>query len=79
VLEIRLAKEKPAYYRAYLRREYKTVTTAAIAAGLIKDDINLRRFKSAWRKMTATQRKEGLESISPKLAALWERYDQAAR
>lgn len=28
------------------------------AAGLLKDDANLRRVKSAWRKLTPTERRE---------------------
>jgi hypothetical protein len=61
VLKVRLAQEKPEYYEAYIRREYKSVTAAAAAAGLIKDDADLRRAKSAFRKMSASQRQELLE------------------
>lgn len=59
-LSIRLAQEKPKFYDAYLRGEYKSVTAAAIAAGLINDDANLRRAKSAFRKMSAQELKEFL-------------------
>jgi hypothetical protein len=60
VLSVRLAQEKPKYYDAYLRGDYKSVTAAAIAAGLLTDDANLRRAKSAFRKMTTAQRKQFL-------------------
>jgi hypothetical protein len=45
-----LAQEKPKFYDAYLSGKYKTVTAAAIAAGILKNDINLRRAKSAYRR-----------------------------
>ena len=32
VLSVRLAQEKPKYYEAYLRGDYKSVTAAAIAS-----------------------------------------------
>jgi hypothetical protein len=60
VLSIRLAQDKPKFYDAYLRGEYKTISAAATAAGLVKDDLNLRRAKSAFRMMTNAQRKEFL-------------------
>jgi hypothetical protein len=34
-----------------MRGDYKSITAAAIAAGLIKDDGNMRRTKSAYRKI----------------------------
>ena len=58
VLSARLSQEFPEYYDAYLRGQYKTITEAATAAGLIKDDANLRRAKSAFRKMSPQERKE---------------------
>jgi hypothetical protein len=63
VLSIRLAQEYPKYYEGYLRGDYKSITASAIAAGLIKNNVNLRRAKSAFRKMTASQRKEFLDWI----------------
>lgn len=57
-MSARLAQEHPDYYEAYLRGEYNSVTEAAIAAGLIKDDANLRRAKSAFRKMSADEHEE---------------------
>jgi hypothetical protein len=54
VLSVRLAQEHPKFYEAYMRGDYKSVTAAAIAAGLLKDNGNMRRAKSAFRKMTAT-------------------------
>jgi hypothetical protein len=63
VLSARLAQEKPTFYEAYLRGEYKTITAAAMAAGLLRDDGNLRRAKSAFRKMTSEQRAEFLAWI----------------
>jgi len=46
VLSVRLAQERPHYYERYLRGEYTSVTAAAIAAGLMKDDAHLRRAKA---------------------------------
>jgi hypothetical protein len=63
VLSVRLAQEHPKYYEAYLRGDYRSVTAAAIAAGLLKNDVNLRRLKSAWRKATAPEREQFLEWI----------------
>ena len=57
-LAAKLAQEHPKYYDAFMRGEYKSLTAAAIAAGLLKDDAHLRRAKSAYRKMTAAQRTE---------------------
>jgi hypothetical protein len=61
VLEVRLVQERPKCWEAYRRGEYKSVTAAAAAAGLIKDDADLRRAKSAFGKMGASQRQELLE------------------
>lgn len=61
VLSVRLAQEKPKFYDAYLRGDYKSITAAATAAGILKDDLNLRRAKSAFRMMTPEQRKEFLD------------------
>ena len=60
VLTARLAQEKPDFYNAYLRGEYRTITAAATAAGIIrnKTGINLRRAKSAFRKMIDAERKQ---------------------
>lgn len=58
VLSVRLAQEKPKFYENYLLGEYGSVTAAATAAGLLRNDANLRRVKSAWRKLTPAQRKE---------------------
>ena len=55
VLSVRLAQEKSKYYDAYRRGEYRSVTAAAVAAGLIKADANLRRAKSAVGKMTESE------------------------
>lgn len=61
VLQARLAQDKPKFYDAYLDGKYKTITAAATAAGILKDDVNLRRAKSAYRKMTAKERAEFLK------------------
>jgi hypothetical protein len=61
VLSARLAQETPKFYDAYLNGDYKSITAAATAAGILKDDLNLRRTKSAYRKMTAEQRDEFLK------------------
>lgn len=58
ILSVRLAQEKPEYYEAYLRGDYKSITAASVAAGLIRNDANVRRTKSGYRKMTAKQREE---------------------
>lgn len=58
VLSVRLAKERPKFYEAYMRGKYKSVTAAATAAGLIKNDANLRGAKSKYRKLTPPERKE---------------------
>ena len=63
VLSIRLAQEKPKYYEAYLRGDYKSVTAAATDAGLLKDNSNMRRGKSAFRKMSEPERKQFLQWI----------------
>lgn len=67
-LSVRLAQEFPDFYDAYMRGEYKTVTAAAIAAGIIKDDANLRRAKSAYRKMSAAHRKDFADWLRTKEA-----------
>jgi hypothetical protein len=51
-----------------MRGDYKSVTAAAIAAGLLKNDVNLRRPKSACRKMTARERQEFLEWLKSEWA-----------
>jgi len=62
VLKARLAQEKPSYYDALDRGEYKSVTAAAAAAGLIKNDGRMRRAKSGCRKLTEPEeRQEFLE------------------
>jgi hypothetical protein len=58
VLSVRLAQEHPKFYDAFMRGDYKSVTAAAVAAGLLKDDVRMRRAKSAYRTMTAPERKE---------------------
>jgi hypothetical protein len=58
VLTVRLCQEKLEFYQAWMRGEYKSVTAAAIAAGLLKDDVNLRRAKSACRKMSRKEWRE---------------------
>ena len=58
VLSVRLAQEKPKYYEAYMRGEYASVTAAAVAAGLRKDDANGRRARSGFRKMTPAEQQE---------------------
>ena len=63
VLSVRLAQEKPKYYEAYLRGDYKSVTAAATDAGLLKNDGNMRRGKSAFRKMSEPERKQFLQWI----------------
>jgi hypothetical protein len=62
VLEVRLAQEKPSYYDAYSRGEYKSVTAAATAAGLLKNNADMRRAKSGCRNLTEPkERQEFLE------------------
>ena len=58
MLSIRLFEQKPEFYEAYMRGEYASITAAAIAAGLIRNDATVRRAKSSYRKMTAKQREE---------------------
>jgi hypothetical protein len=62
-LSARLAQEKPRFYEGFLIGKYKSITAAAIAAGILKDDTNLRRAKSAYRMMTAAERTEFLHWI----------------
>ena len=57
----RLEREAPNHYKAYLRGEHPSPTAAAIAAGILKDNQNLHRAKSAFRQMTAPQRVEFLD------------------
>ncbi len=57
-LSLRMSRDFPAFYNDYLNGKYKTITAAAIAAKLIKDDGNIRRAKSAFRKMTEKEKKE---------------------
>jgi hypothetical protein len=66
LLTVRLAQEHPKYYEAYMRGDYKSVTAAA--AGLLKDDVNLRRLKSARRKTTAPEREEFFKWLAEGLA-----------
>ena len=58
VLSVRLFQEKPKFYEAYQRGKYKSVTAAAIAAGLLKDNADMRRAQSAFRQMTASEQNE---------------------
>ena len=60
-LAIRLSQEKPKLYKAFERGEYKSITAAATAAGFLKDNGNLRRAKSAFRKMSKEERDEFLK------------------
>jgi hypothetical protein len=60
-LAIRLSKEQPKVFADFQKGKYKTITEAATAAGMRKNDGNLRRAKSAFRKMTANERAEFLE------------------
>jgi hypothetical protein len=60
-LSVRLAQEKPEFYEGYINGKYRSITAAATAAGLIRSDSNLRRAKSAFRKMTAEERAEFLK------------------
>ncbi len=60
-LAIRLSQEKPKIFDAFKNGKYKTITQAATAAGMLKDDGNLRRAKSAFRNMTAGERAEFLK------------------
>jgi hypothetical protein len=58
VLSVRLAQERPDFYEAYLRGEYRSVRAAAEAAGLVKPGHDpLQRLQSYWRKATAAQRR----------------------
>lgn len=57
-LSVRLAQQYPKYYEAYMRGEYKSITAAAIAAGILQNNVNLRRCKSAYGKLTEDERKE---------------------
>jgi hypothetical protein len=57
-----MAQEKPSYYDAFKRREYKSVTAAAAAAGLTKNIAHTRRAKSGCRNLTEPEeRQEFLE------------------
>jgi hypothetical protein len=63
VLSVRLVQEKPRFYEAFISGKYKTITAAAIAAGLISGTDNLRRGKSAYNHMTSKERREFLKWI----------------
>jgi hypothetical protein len=63
VLFARLVQEKPEFYDAYQRGEYPSVTAAATAAGILKDNAQLRRTKSGYRGMTTEQRLEFLDWV----------------
>jgi hypothetical protein len=62
-LAIRLAQEKPKHYSKLERGEYKSITEAARAAGLIDhaNHANLNRAKSAFRNMTDKEQAEFLK------------------
>ena len=62
-LAIRLAQEKPKFYERLTSGEFKSVTAAATAAGLLDHEnrANLRRAKSAFRKMSKEERAEFLK------------------
>jgi hypothetical protein len=61
LLAIRLAQEKPEFMDRLERGEFKTITETARAAGLRPADDNLRRAKSAFRKMRDDERIEFLK------------------
>jgi hypothetical protein len=76
VLSVRLAQEYPKYYEAYLRGDYKSITAAAIAAGLLKNNVNLRRFKSDLSKLTASESKEAFEWFKQNRKKLRKQWNQ---
>lgn len=60
----RLMEENPDFYKAYLQGEYRSVRSAAEAAGLVPPGHDpLMRMKAYWRKATKAQRKEFLAWI----------------
>jgi hypothetical protein len=60
-LALRLSQDEPKVFADFQKGKYKTITQAAVAAGIRKNDGNLRRAKSAFRMMTAEQREEFLK------------------
>jgi hypothetical protein len=61
VLSARLAQEKPKFYEAFRRGEYRSIRAAAEAAGLVKPGHDpLMRCKAYYKKLDAKQRKKFL-------------------
>jgi hypothetical protein len=59
-LALRLSQDEPKVFADFQKGKYKSLTEAAVAAGIRKNDGNLRRAKSSFRKMTVEQREEFL-------------------
>lgn len=67
-LALRLSHDEPQVFADFQKGKYKSITEAAVAAGIRKNDGNLRRAKSAYRKMTAAERAEFLKWMRSKEA-----------
>lgn len=62
-LQLRLQTEKPQVWADYCAGRYDSITAAAIAAGIMTGATNLQRAQSAWRKMTAPERRKFLKWV----------------
>jgi hypothetical protein len=69
VLSVRLAQEHPAFYDAYLRGDYKTVTAEATAAGICVDKMQLLRGQptAVTETMTDEQRDARIRQLGAEL------------
>jgi len=61
VLALKLSKDKPKIFADFQKGKYKTITEAAVAAGIRKNDGRLRMAKSAFRNMSHGERAEFLK------------------
>lgn len=63
-LAIRLAQEKPDFFAAFERGEYRSIRAAAIAAGLVASaNVPLPRMKFFWKKASKKDREAFLKWI----------------
>ncbi|HZZ79736.1 MAG TPA: hypothetical protein VFE62_14550 [Gemmataceae bacterium] len=60
-LALKLSQDKPKVFADFQKGKYKSITEAAVAAGIRKNDGNLRRAKSAFRHLTDEERDEFLK------------------
>ena len=64
VLQAKLAEHHPQVWADFIAGKHKTVNSAAVAAGLVKDSNDpLKRLKENWRKASAKDRKAFLEFL----------------